>query len=145
WFLARDADTALIGPSPAEPIPPIDLAEFLQGVALDVDRLVDKAHDDPRDGSVAHRLLTLCRALRSLESGAICSKDDGAAWVRERYPDSALAIDAAQAVRRGHGSRAFTAEERVMVLDAMALLAEQIRRTGPPAVPAWRGPSSGRR
>jgi hypothetical protein len=138
WFLTRDADTALIGPSPKELIPPIAVGEFLQGVALDVDRLVEKARDDPRDGSVAYRLLTLCRALRSLESGAICSKDEGAAWVIERHPDARLAVDAAQAVRRGNGSRGFTAEERREVQDAMAFLAEQIRRTGPPGVPAWR-------
>jgi len=138
WFLARDADTALFGPSPKELIPPIDVAEFLQGVALDVDRLVEKARDDPRDGFLAYRLLTLCRALRSLESGAICSKDEGAAWVRERYPGAGPAIETAQAVRRGHGSRAFTAEERGGVQEAMAVVAEQIRRTGPPAVPAWR-------
>jgi hypothetical protein len=138
WFLARDADTALIGPSPTTLIPPIDVAEFLEGVALDVDRLVEKARDDPRDGSVAYRLLTLCRALRSLETGAICSKDEGAAWVAERFPDAARVIEVAQDVRRGDGQRVFTTDERAATQELMNVLAEQIRRTGPPAVPAWR-------
>jgi predicted nucleotidyltransferase len=138
WFLVRDADTPLLGPSPRELIPPITFGEFITGAALDVDRLVDKARDDPRDGSVAYRLLTLCRVLRSLESGAICSKDEGAAFVSERFPDRGWVVDAAKAVRRGAGSRTFTQVERNAVSELMAILAEEIRRTGPPAVPDWR-------
>ena len=138
WFLARDADTALIGPSPTSLIPPIDIGEFLAGAALDVDRLVEKARVDPRDRSVAYRLLTLCRLLRSLESGAICSKDEGGAWVAERFPDSGWVIDAAQAVRHGGGARVFSADERKAVDNLMTFLAEQVRRTGAPDVPAWR-------
>jgi hypothetical protein len=141
WFLAREADTPLVGPPPGTLIPPIDIGEFLQGVALDVDRLVDKAREDPRDGSVAYRLLTLGRALRSLETGAICSKDEGAAWVSERSPAAAPVIELAQEVRRSAGSRALTTSERAAMLDLMTVLAEQIRRTGPPAVPGWRRPS----
>lgn len=138
WFLVRDADTPLLGPSPRELIPPIEFGEFIAGAALDVDRLVAKARDDTRDGSVAYRLLTLCRVLRSLESGAICSKDEGAAWVSRRFPDAAPVIDAAQAVRHAVGSRTFTPAERRAVDELMAILAEEIRRTGPPDVPLWR-------
>jgi hypothetical protein len=138
WFLVRDADTPLLGPSPRELIPPITFGEFIRGAALDVDRLVDKSRDDPRDGSVAYRLLTLCRILRSVESGAICSKDEGAAFVAERYPDRRWVIDAALAVRHGAGSRVFTTVERRAVSELMGLLAEEIRRTGPPSVPGWR-------
>lgn len=138
WFLARDADTPLFGPSVTTLIPPIDFAEFIRGAALDVDRLVEETRDDPRDGFVAYRLLTLCRVLRSLETGAICTKDEGASWVAERFPDAGPVIDAAQAVRRGNGSRSFSAEERGAVHNLMAFLAERIRRTGPPAPPSWR-------
>jgi hypothetical protein len=141
WFLARDADIALIGPSPTSLIPPIDIGEFLAGAALDVDRLVEKARDDPRDRSVAYRLLTLCRLLRSLESGAICSKDEGGAWVVDRFPDSGWVVEAAQAVRPGDGARVFSADERDAVDNLMTLLAEQIRRTAAPEVPAWRQPA----
>jgi hypothetical protein len=138
WFLVRDADTPLLGPSPKDLIPPIGFGEFIAGAALDVDRLVAKARDDPRDGSVAYRLLTLCRVLRSLESGAICSKDEGAAFVADRFPARSWLIDAAQAVRHGAASRPFTQVERNAVNKLMAALAEEIRRTGPPAVPDWR-------
>jgi hypothetical protein len=138
WFLVRDADMALLGPSPRDLIPPITFGEFISGAALDVDRLVAKARDDPRDGSVAYRLLTLCRVLRSLESGAICSKDEGAAFVSERYPGRRWVIDVALALRRGAGSRTFTPVERIAVSELMAILAEEIRRTGPPSVPDWR-------
>ena len=141
WFLAREADRALIGPSPRTLIPPIDIGEFLAGAALDVDRLVEKARDDPRDGSVAYRLLTLCRLLRSLESGAVCSKDEGAAWVAERFSDAAPVIDTAQAVRHGGGARVFTDDERVAVENVMTFLAERIRQTGAPEVPPWRRPA----
>jgi len=138
WFLVREADTALVGPSPTSLIPPIDFAEFIGGAALDVDRLVEKVLDDPDDGSVAYRALTLCRVLRSLASGAICSKDEAAAWVSERFSERRSVIDVVQDVRRGAGSRAFTPSERSAVADLMAFLAEQIRRTGPPTVPSWR-------
>ena len=138
WFLAREADTPLYGPSPKELIPPIDIGEFLQGVAFDVDRLVERARTDPLERAVAYRLLTLCRALRSLHTGAICSKEEGAGWVAQRFPDAASVIDAALAVRRGHGARRYTAEERTAAQELLTFLAEQIRRTGAPEVPAWR-------
>lgn len=138
WFLVRDADTPLVGPSPTSLIPPIDFGEFVGGAALDVDRLVEKALVDPRDGSVAYRALTLCRVLRSLESGAICSKDEGAAWVADQFPEWRSTIGVVQAVSRGGGSRAFTSDDRSAVADLMTFLAEQIRRMGPPSVPGWR-------
>jgi streptomycin 3"-adenylyltransferase len=138
WFLVREADTALVGPSPKSLIPPIAFAEFIGGAALDVDRLVEKVLDDARDGSVAYRALTLCRVLRSLHSGAICSKDEAAKWVSERFPEWRSVIDVVQQVRRGAGSRGFTPSERAAVAGLMAFLAEQGRRTGPPTVPGWR-------
>jgi hypothetical protein len=79
----------------------------------------------------------MCRALRSLESGAICSKAEGAAWASDRFPAWAPLITAALEVRAGDGARDFTPDDRAAIPHLLAFLAEQIRRTGPPAVPAW--------
>jgi Domain of unknown function (DUF4111)/Nucleotidyltransferase domain len=143
WFLAREADTPLIGPSAKDVIPPIDFDEFIRGVALDVDRLVERARTDPLDRAVAYRLLTLSRALTSLETGRICSKDEAAAWVANRFPETAPALEAAREVRQTHGTRSFTEEERTAVRSLMLFVADEIRRTGPPELPSWRRPDSG--
>lgn len=135
WFLIRDADRPLLGPSATSLVPPIEIREFLLGVALDVDHFVAAVRDEPRSGSVAYRLLTLCRILRSLESGALCTKQDGADWTAARFPEWAAVIQVAWDVRSSDGAREFSREERAEVGRLLEQLAEHIRRTGPPQVP----------
>ena len=74
-------------------------------------------------GSVAYRVVTVCRVLRSLESGALCTKQEGADWAAARYPESAWVIRAAEAVAAGGDGRPFSDAERAAVqpfLDTMA-------------------------
>ena len=127
WFLVREADTALVGPSPRTLIPPIAFDEFIGGAAADVDGLMERALGEAPDAADAYRLLTLSRILRSLETGAICSKEEGADWVARSLPETADAIAAAQRVRMSRGSRSFTSPERAEVGSSLRLLAEQIR------------------
>jgi hypothetical protein len=145
WFLVRDADRPLVGPSATSLVPPIEIREFLLCVALDVDHFVAAVRADQGSGSVAYRLLTLCRVLRSLESGALCTKQDGADWTAARFPEWAPVIQTAWHVRSSDGAREFSPEERLQVTTLLAHLAEQIRRTGPPSLPAFAPAGSARR
>lgn len=130
WFLARDADRPVVGPPAASVFPPIGIDEFLQVLVDDVERYAAAIRDDWSDGKVAYRVLTLCRLLRSLESRAVCSKQDGAEWAAARYPQWAPLIRAAWDVRAGGGQRSFTPAERAAMPGLLADLAKEIRAAG---------------
>ena len=67
--------------------------------------------------------MTLGRLLRSLESGALCSKPEGAAWAIDRYPASASLIRSALRVRDTNGQAPFTADEREAIPELLEFLA----------------------
>jgi hypothetical protein len=129
WFLARDADRPIVGPPPASVFPPIDIDEFLQVLVDDVERYAAAIRDDWSHEKVAYRVLTLCRLLRSLESRAVCSKEEGAEWAAARYPDRAPLIRAAWDVRAARGQRPFTPAERAVMPGLLADLATEVRAT----------------
>jgi streptomycin 3"-adenylyltransferase len=126
WYLALEADWPLIGPAPAELIPPISAREFLQAVADGIPWFISPTRNTGTDGWLAYRVLTLCRLLRSLESGALCSKPEGAAWAIDRYPASAPLIRSALRVRDTNGQAAFTAAEREAVPELLEFLAARV-------------------
>jgi len=123
WFLARDAARPLVGPRAADIFPPITVDQFLHEVVRGFPGFVTAVRDDWPHGSVAYRVLTVCRVLRSLHSGALCTKQEGADWAAARFPESAWLIRAAAEVRAGGQGRSFSDAERAAVqpfLDAMA-------------------------
>jgi predicted nucleotidyltransferase len=130
WFLALDADWAIVGPRPAEVIAPISVDEFLGVLVDDVERYVGVVELDWHDEKLAYRLLTVCRLRRSLETRRLCSKDEGAAWTAERSPKWAALIRAATEVRASRGARPFTPEERSQLKPAMEALAGDVVRRG---------------
>jgi hypothetical protein len=130
WFLARDADRPIVGPRSADVFPPIDIEEFLHVLVDDVERYAAAIRDDWTDGKVAYRVLTLCRLLRSLESRAICSKQEGAEWAVGRYPTWAPLILAAWDVRAADGQRPFTPAERTAMPGLLGDLAAEVRQRG---------------
>ena len=130
WFLALDADWAVVGPPPAEVISPISIDEFLGVLVEDVERYVSVVQLDWPDDKLAYRLLTLCRVLLSLETRRLTSKDEAAAWAAGAYPRWTALIGAAVEVRRSGGARAFSVEERSLLTPALHSLADEIVRRG---------------
>jgi streptomycin 3"-adenylyltransferase len=131
WYLTRAADTPLAGPSVRSLVPPIETTEFLAAISGDIDNFVGAVRDDWRHGQVAYRVLTVCRVLRSLDSGAVCTKQEGAEWAAARFPDWAWLIEAALAVRAADGARELSPRERAAVRPFLALMAGEIRRARP--------------
>jgi hypothetical protein len=84
--------------------------------------------DDWPHGRVAYRILSVCRVLRSLDSGVPCTKPEGAAWARSRFPDWAWLIDAVLAVRAADGARDLGLSERAAVPGFLAFMETEIRR-----------------
>jgi hypothetical protein len=99
WFLldlalARDGGRSLLGPPPEAVVGPIARSAVLEALADSLDW--HAAHE----GAHADAVLNACRAWRfAVEGGSLGSKEEGAAWARERATDREL-IDAALAARR---------------------------------------------
>jgi hypothetical protein len=129
WYLVRYADKPLIGPPVGDLIPPIERAEFVNAVARDTDRIVRRMETDQRSGLVAYTLLTLCRVLRALDDGAITSKQEAAAWVADRMPETRWILDEALTVRASGGRQPFSTAARVAVLALISQLGADIRRS----------------
>jgi hypothetical protein len=126
WFLARDAERPLVGPPAADIFPPITVDEFLREVVAGFPDFVDAVRDDWPHGSVAYRVLTVCRILRSLHSGALCTKLEGAEWAAVQYPEWAWLIRAAEGVRAGDGRRSFSDSERAAAQPFLDVMAAEI-------------------
>ena len=129
WYLARAADRPLFGPSPRSVIPPIEVDEFLQVMVDDVHGFVSRIEFDWSDGKIGYRVMTLCRLLRSIETRAICSKQEGVDWAVARYPEWAWLITAAWEVRASGERRHFTPDERAGLPRLLAFLADEVSAT----------------
>ena len=127
WYLARAADWPLTGPSAVTLIPPISTAEFLAAVVAGLDGFI-AVRDEWSDGKVAYRVITLCRILRSLESGRLCSKVEGVDWAIDRYPDWGWLIGQAWESRAGAYRTGLSPEARAAVLELLGLLVSEARR-----------------
>jgi hypothetical protein len=75
-------------------------------------------------------VVTLCRVRRSLDSGQLCTKQEGAEWAAARYPNWAWLIRAARDVGSGHGLRRFSDAERAAVQKFLAFMANEILLSG---------------
>jgi len=128
WFLMRAADRPITGPPAATLVPPISTREFLAEVVAGIDGFIAAVHDDTPAGNVAYRAVTLCRVLRSLESGEICTKQEGAEWAAARDPDWAPFIRAAWAVSSSNGDIGFTPDARARVPAFLERMAREIHR-----------------
>ena len=128
WFLMRAADRPIVGPPASSLVPPISTREFLAEVVAGIDGFIAFVRDDTPTGTVAYRMLTLCRLLRSLESGEVCTKQEGADWAIERYPQWSPLVRAAWQVRATNGARGFTPAERADVPAFLEFMGAEIHR-----------------
>jgi len=128
WFLMRAADRSIAGPPATTLVPPISTREFLLEVVAGIDGFIGAIHDDTPTGTVAYRAVTLCRVLRSLDSGEVCTKQQGAEWAAERYPAWAPLIRAAWQVRSSNGARELAPEVRAEIAPFLDFMGREIHR-----------------
>lgn len=103
WYLVATAGRVLLGPPAADLFPAIEPAEFLAAIRSYA-RFLAGGAPGWSGGRLAYAVVSACRALATIRSGAPCSKRDGATAVRRLRPQDADLIDAAIAARRA-GSR----------------------------------------
>jgi hypothetical protein len=122
WYLARETGISLYGPPAPEVMPPVSRADFLAAVSRYLEYL-------RRHGAPPYAVLSACRAVRTLGTGIQCSKQEGAAWLRERMPEWAWLIDAALACRLSGGAVGFddmpTRKEAGRFVDLLAVTAQR--------------------
>ena len=137
WYLLRETSLTLFGPPAAEVVPPISWKEFVAATARYAGLVSKQSLGDANPSQLAYTVLTMCRALMTVEVQAHGSKQDGAAWTRKRVPEWAWLIDAALRCRLSRGGIGFDdPRTRAAAEEFIALLATRIGRSSTP------GPSS---
>jgi len=101
WYLIRETSETLWGTPASAVVPPIAWSEFVAATR----RYAGELHDRSRvgGGTLSYAILTMCRALRTVEMQAPSSKQEAAVWTRDRMPEWAWLIDAALACRLSGG------------------------------------------
>jgi Domain of unknown function (DUF4111) len=103
WYLVRETGRPLIGPPASQVVPAVTWSEFVAATVRYADEVGKRSQADASGGTVAYTVLTLCRALRTVRTQTAGSKQEGAAWARERFPEWAWLIDASLACRMSGG------------------------------------------
>lgn len=98
-FLIRETGEALYGPAASEVVPPIEWAEFVAATRYYAREVHRRSRVGVGGGTLAYAILTMCRGLAVVRTQMPCSKQEAAAWARERMPEWAWLIDAALACR----------------------------------------------
>jgi hypothetical protein len=107
WYLVRETGRVLHGPPPAEILPPVRWEEFVGGARQYAREIRERIRSDLPAASLAYEILTMCRLLRLVRTGAIGSKQDAATWARQELPASSWLIDMAVAARASRGHSGF--------------------------------------
>jgi hypothetical protein len=94
-------------------VPEISWSEFLAATTRYAAEVRGRGLRDATPGARAYGVLTMCRALRTLQAGRPCSKQEGAEWIRGRMPEWAWLIDAAEKCRLSRGRAGFADEQTI--------------------------------
>ena len=128
WYLVRETGVALSGPPAAEVVPAVSWVEFVGATRRYAEELASRPLDDTSPGSLAYTVLTICRALFTVRAQALGSKQEAAAWVRQRMPEWDGLIAAALRCRLTRGTVGFNeASTRAAAASFIAALAAEIR------------------
>jgi predicted nucleotidyltransferase len=103
WYQVQETGVPLDGPHEAELIPAISDPEFVAAIAHHAQTFRNRIYAEPSSGARAYAVLTMCRALRTVLTETHSSKQDAAAWVRDRMPEWAWLIDEALRTRLSRG------------------------------------------
>ena len=127
WYLVRETGICVGGADAAALVPPIAWAEFVAATVRYADEVRNRKRLGACGGVLAYTILTMCRALRTVRTQTHGSKQEAAAWTRERMPEWAWLIDAALACRLSRGTVDFEDEgSRAAAETFIALLADDI-------------------
>jgi predicted nucleotidyltransferase len=129
WYLVRETGVCLYGVDATVIIPSISWAEFVAATARYADELRGRSRLGASGGALAYAILTMCRALRTTRTQEHGSKQEAAAWARERMPEWAWLIDAALECRLSRGNVGFADEKsRAAAETFIALVTGEIHR-----------------
>ena len=122
WFFARETGIALRGPRPRTLIPPIRRSELVAAVRRYAGEVAGRDRSTASGGAISYAILTLCRAWRTVETGAMTSKAEGAGWAVGRMPAWSSFIEAALRARIGLGGfeDALTRADAETLIDRLA-------------------------
>jgi hypothetical protein len=127
WYLVRETGVCLYGADAAAIVPPISWIEFVAATVRYADEVRNGSRLGAGGGVIAYTILTMCRALRTVRTQTYGSKQEAAAWTRERMPEWAPLIDAALKCRLSRGTIGFKDERsRTAAETLIALLADEI-------------------
>ena len=107
WYLARETGIALHGPSAAAVVPSVEWPEFVAAAVQYADQLSGRSLREVTPGHIAYSVLTMCRAVMTVRTQTLASKQDAAAWARRTFPAWAWVVDAALECRRSGGTVGF--------------------------------------
>jgi Aminoglycoside adenylyltransferase, C-terminal domain/Nucleotidyltransferase domain len=128
WYQVQQTAVPLDGPHQGELIPAISDPEFVAAIARHAQTFRNRVYAEPSFGARAYAVLTMCRALRTVLTDTHSSKQDAAAWVRERMPEWAWLIDEALRTRLSRGKTGFADEHtRAEAERFIELVTDEIR------------------
>jgi predicted nucleotidyltransferase len=110
WYLILETGVTLVGPPAATLIPPITWSEFVDAAARYATEVSSRSLGAASPGSLAYAVLTMCRANMTVAAQQHGSKQEAAAWTRQRLPEWAWLIDGALTCRLSQGRVGFDDE-----------------------------------
>ena len=99
WYVVREYGKTLTGPPPQTFIAPISQEEYVSAVYQHAMEWREWVAQTYLRKSQAYAILTMCRALYTLTTGAYCSKKQAAAWAERTWPEWSGVIEQALAWR----------------------------------------------
>ena len=128
WYQVQETGVPLYGQDQAELIPVISGPEFVGAIARHAQTFRNRVYAEPSSGARAYAVLTMCRALRTVLTETHSSKQDAAAWARQRMPEWAWLIDEALRTRLSRGKTGLADEHaRAEAERFIELVTDEIR------------------
>ena len=92
WYQLREVGIALCSPPAASLVPVISHDEYVEAVRRHMLTLFDRAEGLETQGAQAYAILTMCRGLRTWQTGEHVSKREAARWACEVLPEHAQLV-----------------------------------------------------
>ena len=128
WYFVRESGIALAGPPAADVVPAVSWSEFVGATRRYAEEISTRRLDDASPGSLAYAVLTMCRALFTVQTQALGTKQEAVAWIRQRMPEWDGLVVAALQCRLSLGAIGFDdSETRTAAASFIARLAAEIR------------------
>jgi predicted nucleotidyltransferase len=112
WYFVQDYGITLFGPAPNTFIEPISKEEFIEAIKEQAlgwrEYVKNTMHSRPYQG---YAILTMCRALYTLNNGEQVSKIKAARWFKKEIPEYAWLIDNAIKWREDYRNENINHEE----------------------------------